>query len=434
MQITYLPHQLSALERLRESKGRQLLNLIPGAGKTLTAITYLKEVKAKNVLILNMATALSVWVDEAEKWDAPRVVKFQGTKVKRDKILKEFVGGWVVTSYETFLREHKNLAKFQWDATVLDECQKTKNPTAKVSKAARAFAQKCNIRILLSGTPLKNHWGDLWNPVETICPNSLFGNWYVFRNMYAVMPLPGIPVIKSWRNVEEIQKKIKPHIFTIDENEIRKNIPPMTMIDIRVELSPAEKKQYSKIRDEMLMEISGEDVSIVNALAQLTKLRQCANGLVAFSEPMSSKLDAIKELLEMLEGEKVIIFTEYATFATFLGQQLKCPVIQGSVSMDQRHYILESWKKDGTVLVGTSAMSASLNLQDAHYLIQYDLCWSKADEDQRIGRVWRQNQKSPVTVYNIMAEGTVDWMIRKAIKTKGSMMAQLAECTIKEII
>jgi len=428
--MSLMPHQLAALERLRETKGCQLLSLVPGAGKTLTAITYLKEIGAKNALILAPASVVSVWSDECEKWSAPKPKQLTGSVLKRKEVLKE-TDGWLVCGYEMFLREYKNLTSIKWDAMVLDESHRTKSPTAKVSKAVRAFAQRVPVRLLLTGTPLKNGWGDLWSQVETIKPGSMFGNWWAFRNAFAVMPIPNIPVIKSWRNIEQIQKMLKPHVFTIDKEEIQRNLPPMTMTDIHVELSPAEKKQYALIRDEMMLD---EDTTIVNALAQLTKLRQCANGLFTFGGTESSKADAIAELLETLQGEKVIIFTEYATFATYLGVRFSCPVIQGSVATDKRQEIIDTWKKSGTLLVGTSALATGLNLQDAHYIIQADLCWSKAEEEQRVGRAWRTGQKSPVTVYNLMAEGTVDWMIRKAIKTKGSMMAQLAESTLKEII
>lgn len=427
-----MPHQQAAIERLRESRGKQLLNLCPGAGKTLTAITYLKEIGAKNVLILAPASVTSVWADECEKWSAPTPVIFYGTPKERKALLAVFdrkdIHYWTVCGYEMFLREYKNLSKVKWDALILDESHRAKSPTAKVTKAIRAVAASINVRILLSGTPLKNHWGDLFTQAETVSPGCLGGNWYAFRNRYAIMPIPNIPMIKGWRDVEDIQKRIKPHVFTIDKEEIQKNLPPMTMTNIKVELSPEEKKQYALIRDEMMLD---EDTNIVNALAQLTKLRQCANGTLT---EKSSKLGAIRDVLESLEDQRVLIFTEYATFAGLLGRELRAPVIQGSVGADERKEIIEQWRRGGTVLIGTSAMATGLNLQDASYVVQADLPWTKAEEEQRIGRAWRTGQKNPVTVYNIMAEGTVDWMIRKAIDRKGSMMAQLAECTLKEMI
>jgi SNF2 family DNA or RNA helicase len=84
--MTLMPHQQQALQRLEESSGCQLLNLVPGAGKTLTALTYAK--KFNKVLIVCPATITSVWRDESVKWDMPEPILFEGTPKTREQIKK----------------------------------------------------------------------------------------------------------------------------------------------------------------------------------------------------------------------------------------------------------------------------------------------------------------------------------------------------------
>lgn len=437
MNVQLMPHQEQALQRLRDSGGKQLLNLTPGAGKTLTAITYLKEISAKNVLIICPASILDVWVAECEKWEAPHVMRFDGTPAKRTKLLSELTAprdhNWVVCGYEMFLREHKKLSKLKLDAVVADECHKIKTPTAKVSKAFRVFAQSSSVRILLSGTPLINHIGDMWSQVEAVHPGSLYGNWYAFRNLHAVMPIPGIPMIKGWRNTDIILEKIKPYVFTIDKQSILRSLPPVSTVDVPVVLSPIESASYRQIRDELRLELgNGEEITIANALVKIGRLRQCANGLVHFGGDRSRKLEVLKELLETLGDEHVIVFSMYSQTVEFFAKELGIKyVVTGSTV--QRGDTIDAWRNNGGVLIGTNSISTGLNLQEARYVIQIEPAWTKAEEDQRIARAWRTGQKRPVTVYNLLAKDTIDYAIKKLIFKKGISADEVSEYTMAEI-
>lgn len=428
MKPSLLPHQIKALERLHETGGKQLLNLYPGAGKTLTTITYLKELNLKNVLIIAPTSILAVWEAEAGKWEAPSVTRFAGSKVQREKIE---LSGWVAVGYEMFLREAKRFQKVKWDVLILDESQKIKSPTAKVSKAIRLAATAIPRRILLSGTPIVNGWGDVWSQVECVKPGSLYGNWWAFRNTHAIMPIPGVPMISGWRGVETIKAKIAPYVFTIPKEEITKNLPPLQMIDVPVELSPREMKAYAQMRDEMLMQIDGETITAANALVKVARLRQVTNGLFAFGEDISSKAEVLRDLLDTLSGQHVIIFTMYSTTSEYLAKTLKIKFhINGSTV--NRDAIIESWKREGGALIGTSAMSTGLNLQQSAFVIQIEPSWTQAEEEQRIGRAWRTGQSKQVTVYNLLAKGTIDYTVRKLIAKKGKIAVELAE--IKELL
>lgn len=429
--ITLMPHQEQALERLKWSRGCQLLNLCPGAGKTLTALTHVGQLK--NVLIVCPASVVGVWEEECRKWKFTLPQRMDMTKTKREKVYQEWHVGWMTMSYETLRTDIKKIASLPWDAMILDESHKAKAPTAKVSKALRKFAKQVPQRILLSGTPLVNGWGDIWNQVEIVSPGSMYGNFYLFRNRHAIMPIPNVPAIKGWRDVDKIKEMIKPHVFTINKEIIQANLPDVSMVDVPVKLSDKEQKAYIKARDEFLIELeTGEEITIATALVKVGRLRQLANGLFTFGWDISSKAQALNDILAPLQDEKVIVFSMYAETIKFLQKQLRCKHIITGESRN-RDDIIADWRARGTVLLGTQAMSTGLNLQDAHYVIQIDPPWTQAEEDQRIARAWRTGQKNPVTVYNLLAEDTIDYGVRSLIKKKGSMATEMAAVTMGDL-
>jgi SNF2 family DNA or RNA helicase len=427
-----LPHQQAALRRLDQADGKQLLALAPGAGKTLTALTYLRDKGCRNVLILAPASVVGVWRDESLKWETTEVMAVRGSKGKRITLYKRDEG-WFCMGYELFRSDWDLLKSRKWDAVVLDESHKIASPTSQISKLVRAAFRFVPIRILLSGTPLKNSWMDLWPQIDAVCPGAMGATWYWFRQHFAIMPIPNLPVIKGWRDVVDIKRMAQPHMFTVDKEEIRRNLPPATSVDVRVELTPKEAEAYRQLRDELRLELDGKELTVANAMVKVGRLRQCTGGLHVFGiEDSSSKLKALKELLATLEGEKVILFTVFAETARWLATKLEgVRLITGETT--GRDEIIADWKSNGTLLVGTSAVSNGLNLQDAHYVVQWDLAYTKAEEEQRIGRAWRTGQKNPVTVYNLLADDTIDWGVRKLIEKKRLMADDMASATMEDI-
>lgn len=126
--------------------------------------------------------------------------------------------------------------------------------------------------------------------------------------------------------------------------------------------------------------------------------------------------DKLKKLIKLLEDpalqkEKIIIFTEYRDTARYLLQQLKKNSIKGvieeldSTSTKDREEVIKRFapyynctdkelpkylNNQIRVLISTDVLSEGLNLQDANYLINYDLHWNPVRLMQRIGRIDRR--------------------------------------------
>jgi SNF2 family DNA or RNA helicase len=305
---------------------------------------------------------------------------------------------------------------------VLDESHKLASPTSKTSKWIRKFAKSIPHRILLTGTPIRNSYMDLWAQLDCVHPGSMLPSWYDFRSRFAIMPVPGIPMIKGWRNPTEIMNMAKPWMLSVDKAEVQKNLPPLTVTDIHVELSPKERKAYEQIRDELRLELdNGEEMTVQNLLVKTGRLRQCCGGLYHFGiDAPSAKLSAVSDLLDSLGSEKSILFCHYATTAKYVCEKLGIRhCITGETT--NRDEVLADWRKCGTVLVGTSALESGINAQEAGAVIIWESPWTHAAYEQEVGRAWRQGRVDPVTVYRLLADDTLDMGIWKLIERKKTM-------------
>ncbi|HNI17516.1 MAG TPA: DEAD/DEAH box helicase [Nitrospira sp.] len=445
-----MPHQDAGAAWLL-AQGAGLLAFEAGTGKTISALEAVKRRDARRILIVMPASLLDQWHSEIIRWGyGEDVYQMTGGKAEREAVYRGLAHPgalvdmapsgrvFILTSYERFRLDAKAAYGVAWDAVILDETLKIQSPTALMTKAVLLMPRlPGQLRIALNGTPYSNGWGDIWATVSWLAPGTLYRTWWQFRTMHAIVN-PYFHGITGWRGVDEIKSKIKPHIMTVRKTDVLSDLPEKTEIQIPVTLSKKEFAVYHRIKEELILEWDGEDTSLPNIIVKMMRLRQCANGLFAFPGhgEVSSKLDVLGDVLEPLfqASLPVVVFSEFEETANRVAQQYGLPVISGRVSQKDRAQIVEDFNA-GKVkgIVGTRAMALGLNLQAASHLVNVDLPFSYAQYDQRIGRVWRHGQKNAVTVYNLMANNTVDFNVWAILARKLSGADELASVTRADV-
>lgn len=433
--FTLMPHQKEALEFLKQNDGIGLLAMEPGTGKTLVALEFLKEHNAFPAIIIAPVTILGMWKKEIEKWYPYRVSMIRGTKLARFKAYNTPADIYLM-GYETFRNEWQIVRQLEPVTCILDESGKVRTPTAKISKAIRAFHTQ--YRIALDGTPVSNSLADLWNISEWMRPGIFFGNWWKFRGRYAMMN-PYIPgKIDGWRDADQITKTANERIFWKKKIDVLKDLPPVTQTDLILETTPEERKIYKRIKEELRIEIDGEEITIANALALLMRLRQAANGV--WNRPdIPTKTKAVIDLIASLPSYgKIVIFSQFEEVIEHLSKTLpfKTVKVTGAVDMKEREQAVQLFESDPDcrAILMTSAGEKGLNLQCASYMIQYDLVWSAASEEQRIGRIWRHGQEQACTIWNLLADGTVDLHMRRILSRKKDLAEKISIQDIYNIL
>ncbi len=420
-----------------------------GLGKTLQTISSLQG--AKKVLILCPASLKFEWEKEIKKWrpndeaiviDGDADTRYLKWGESSDSNVR-----WFIVNYELLLRigDFRMMKKITWDAVVCDEATRISNPMAKTTRAV--FQIPCSRRIALTGTPISNSPMDLYAPMSWIAPGIL-GKFSDFQARYCKFESVDVSYgrgkkfvrkMVGFRNLDELARVCNRFILRRTKEEVLKDLPPKTFQEINFELTPAERKVYEGVRRDIAEEVKKLSVAqdtIPIVAVKILRLKQITGSADMVTKMRgayeSSKIKALKELLQPIvsSGEKAIIFTQFAEMATKLQADLslvgyRTMIIKGSMEAKERAEEIELFKKEGDIIVMTEAGAYGLNLQEASYVIHFDLPWSVAKLQQREDRAHRIGQMKPVTVYSLVAKDTVDEYVAKVLHGKNKVSVEV---------
>ena len=413
-----------------------------GLGKTVQALGVLVDRASDGPALVVAPTSVGEnWVRETQRF-SPTLNPLLYRDSDRDSLI-EAAGpnDLVIVSYQLVQRDAKKFASRAWTTLVLDGAQFIKNAQTKTSQAIRNL--DADWRIGLSGTPLENHLGELWSLFRTISPGML-GSWDRFRNRFA----DPIERHKDDDRRKSLARLVRPFILRRTKDAVLKELPPRTEITMHAELSAAERKMYEETRVAALAELSGAagdgqaaGQQRIRTLAWLTKLRQlaCHPKLVDKTwKKGSAKLEVLMMLIEELrdEGHRALIFSQFVKHLTVIRETLDSDNIEyqyldGSTPAKERQRRVDAFQEgDGDLfLISLKAGGTGLNLTGADYVIHLDPWWNPAVEDQATDRAHRIGQERPVTVYRLVAEGTIEEQILELHADKRELVAGVLDGT-----
>jgi ERCC4-related helicase len=225
------------------------------------------------------------------------------------------------------------------------------------------------------------------------------------------------------KNAVELKYKLRPWILR-RRRFSGASYPALQPTEIWVDLNPGQRERYDELRrtNEVRRFLeAGEEVSPVRAAALFTRARQIASGTAALDEGRtddSAKLDRVMRLVTGdLEDEKVVVFTYFKPNVAALSARLDAAGI-GHVLMwsnetgaELRDERVMRFTEDPAcrVLVGTTTIAGSLDLQASRYLIAADLVPNPKVMTQIAGRVQRDGSAYETVFFlQVLARGTVD--------------------------
>ncbi len=138
----------------------------------------------------------------------------------------------------------------------------------------------------------------------------------------------------------------------------------------------------------------------------------------------------MEELLA--NGHKALVFSQFVGHLTILEAHLKKQKIpyqylDGSTPLAKRQQRIDAFQAgEGAIfLISLKAGGTGLNLTAADYVIHMDPWWNPAVEDQATDRAHRIGQERPVTVYRLVAEGTIEEKILQLHEKKRDLADSL---------
>lgn len=444
----WIPHnyQNTALSFLI-SHPRSALFLDPGLGKTSISLAATKILKYAEqisgvLLVAPLRVTYSVWPNEIQKWlnfnKLTHTIIHDDNKgsiwgLKKDIYLINPEGlEWL---HAELLRGLKLGRKCPFNALIVDESTKFK------SHDTNRFQYICDMlplfkrRHILTGTPSPKSLLDLWSQIYILDEGESLGeNYYRYRKKYFEAP--------DWNKYDwqvkdfcedEIHSKVA-HLVLDMSAEDYLDMPELIFNDVAVQLPEKAMKLYKKMERDMFIELDGMEASAEAAAQMSMKCHQMANGNVYEDVPLDlnedevkefkkhrktiyihdAKLEALKDLIEELNGKPILIGYHFKHDLEALRKALgkNVPYIGSGVSPAKSKELERKWNRgEIPVLLGhPDSMAHGLNLQDkGNDVCFYSLTPNLELYIQFYRRIYRQGVSgNKVRVHHLIALNTVD--------------------------
>ena len=445
LRATLRPYQIEGhawLSRLAAWGAGACLADDMGLGKTVQAIAVLLDRAKLGPAIVLAPTSVSLnWVDELRRF-APGLRPVLYSEVAdRDACLATLGKKDVlIVSYGLLVRDAAALAKRTFGTLVVDEAQAVKNPRTHRARAARGL--DAAFRFALSGTPLENHLGELWSLFSIVFPG-LLGSWEQFRTRFAV------PIERDRDSSarEALSRLLRPFLLRRTKQEVAPELPSRTEIEVPVALSTEELELYDTARLAAIAHLDGSKSRVrderhrFQVLAALTRLRLLASHPKLYdaeSSVASSKMQRLRELLDELReaGHRTLVFSQFTSHLALVRDELdrggfESLYLDGATPAATRAELIRRFQSGEAevFLISLKAGGTGINLTAADYVIHLDPWWNPAVEDQATDRAHRIGQTKPVTVYRLIARGTVEEKILAMHSDKRALVAGVLEGT-----
>lgn len=225
--------------------------------------------------------------------------------------------------------------------------------------------------------------------------------------------------------VETFKATIRPLVLRRTASDVDDvSLPSIQPHHVWLEPTTAQRRRYDEIRQGVLrlLKEGGEEVSRTVALARFTRASQCCSGLASLdghdSPGSSAKLDwLVDKLTGDLSGEKVVSFIKYTDNLRAASERLSREgighvIIWGPENQPAvRHQRLLQFREDPAckVLLGTTSIEQSLNLQCSRHMVCVDSIPNPARMEQLAGRVRRDGSAfSTVYIHMLFLRGTLE--------------------------
>lgn len=443
--MNLLKHQKEGVEWMLSHKSSGLF-YSPGLGKTLTALTAVHILMtAKDVdrvlIIAPLRVCYMVWPREAEKWGFNMSIGILHGPTK-DTVVRQKHDIYIINpeGLGWLIKYHQGLFKSGKFMLICDESTLFKNHSSIRFKNLKFILSYFHRKVILTGTPAPNGLMQLWPQIYILDHGSRLGrNITAFRRQYFIPSFSGFGYQMLQGADTSIYQKIDDIVMHKGHDEL--DLPEKMSNYIVVRMPKHAEKVYNDMKNTFVAmeDLEDDQVTAFNAAAKASNLKQIANGTVYTDSkfPMivhDEKIEALEELMESLSTPLLIVY-EFNHDRDRLRDAFGFPYIGGGISGNELTSIINIWNRGDmkALLIQPMAGGHGLNLQDGgcRDIVFFSIPFDLELYDQVIARVHRQGAKGSVTVHHIMAEGTVDEKVIKALEGKSTIQQALLEAVKK---
>ena len=306
---------------------------------------------------------------------------------------------------------------------VFDEVQELRHSGTEKYSAASLLAEHCERVYGLSGTPIYNRGGEIWNVIN-ILDYHFLGDWESFTREWcygygnAIVAKPDL-LGDYLRREGMMLRRTKEQVLI--------ELPPKRRLVQELDWND---RIYARLMEQMIPKLKrwqgdealtpGEKAILAEEISQ--RARQ-ATGVA--KAPYVCQF--VRALLD--GGEKVLLFAHHHEVMDLYKEELKAyhpGFITGRETGAAKERAVSRFMEGGTDLLCISLRAASgLNLQRASCVVFGELDWSPAVHSQAEDRAHRIGQKDSLLCYYLVAPAGSDAVMQEALGLKVSQFVSL---------
>ena len=362
--------------------------------------------------------------------------------------LKILIMNTEAMSYDRGVKMATDFVKLHRTMVIVDESTTIKNRDAKRTKNVVKLRRISKYRRIMTGSPVTKTPMDLYAPCEFLHPSLLgFSSYYSFQSHYADLVqrearqgnrVQTYKAIIGYKHLDELRDVLEKFSFRVRKEECL-DLPPKIYMTYDVDLTDEQAKHYKNLVKECMTEIEGSMVSSTVVLTQLLRLHQLVCGYLVTDdkriiEVANNRVNALLDIIE--ETGKVIIWATYRkdiqliakTLAEKFGED-SVITYYGDTTSDERADAVKRFQDSNDSLrffVGNPKVGGyGVTLTEASTVVYYSNNYDLEVRLQSEDRAHRIGQTKSVTYVDLVARGTVDEKILKALRSKRNLAAEV---------
>ena len=416
-------YQVDFLKFAAMRNGRVALGDGMGTGKTLQSLAWLAYNRSFPALIVVNAPTKLQWEKEFKRWlslvpNCPhRVQILYGTRTRKLDKSCSYIVNWDILTYW-----QDELAATGFECLIGDEAQAIGNPESKRALAFRHLAAVIPECIVMSGTPARSRPSQFWTMVSCVEPK-MFPTYkgYLWRYTCPKSTPWGVQ-FDGARNVKELHAKLVSVMLRRTKDDVMKDLPPKTLDVIPLEADAAELAEYNS-EEAGIAELQG--IAARESLTNLTR--------TAYAVKEKSLLNWVRCFME--SDEKLLLFAWHRDVVDRLFEELKeynPAKIYGGVTLQQREAEKEKFIQDDSCRIMICNIQSGGTGVDGFQKVCCNVAFAEfastsTDMEQAEDRLHRGGQERPVSVYYLIATGTIDEDMAEALDSKKKVLASVLD-------
>ncbi|MEO5915104.1 MAG: DEAD/DEAH box helicase [Luteolibacter sp.] len=432
---------------------RALLADEMGLGKTIQAIAACALLhhlgKAKRVLIVTPASLKAEWEEQIGKFTTlgKRLV-YGHRSIRAACYADPNPPFFTIVNYEQVVTDSLDInIHLKPDIIVLDEAQRIKNWATKTAQAVKRLESR--YAFVLTGTPIENRIDELYSIVDFLDP-TLLGPLFRFNRDFYQLDEKGRP--SDYKNLAALRERIRPILLRRRKHHVETELPDRTDRQHFIQLTSAMRAEYEEYKQQVSQLVlrslkrpltKQESDRMMILLAIMRMICDSPSIIKGHDCQDCPKLDELARVLDECLSDpdvKVIIFSEWEGMLKKVRDWADRNSVgyawhTGSVPQQKRRGEILAFRNDPNcrLFLSTDSGGVGLNLQNASVVVNCDLPWNPARLEQRIARAWRKHQKRPVTVVNLIAEGTLEHAMLETLANKMTLAEGVLDGTEKSL-